>query len=323
MRESAGRAAERVCSKRAAFVGAAAWALAASIVAPHPYDASWARVLFLLAPAVCLPLLWHVFRAHAPFVQAKLRPRGIALVGWWAFATGALAFAQLLEPGALAALAAAPWALLLLTVGVDALRSALRPRAWLASPTAACAGSAPLLALVGAAWTLFDRSGVRPLDLPPEIVLLTAIHFHFAGIVLPLVTARLLDGRRDFGALLTAVLVVGGVPFVALGITAVQWGAPPLAESLAAWAMAAGGFLVALRLAAAGRRSGQPAARGAAFVAAAALAVGMTLAVLYAARHWLALDWLDIPWMRGVHGSVNALGFALGASFFVAGERRS
>jgi hypothetical protein len=46
-------------------------------------------------------------------------------------------------------------------------------------------------------------------------------------------------------------------------------------------------------------------------VAGLALAAGMFLAMLYGARAYLPPDGLDIPWMRALHGTGNALGFGL------------
>jgi hypothetical protein len=39
----------------------------------------------------------------------------------------------------------------------------------------------------------------------------------------------------------------------------------------------------------------------------------MFLAALYGSRQLLPLEWLTIPWMRALHGTVNSLGFALSA----------
>jgi YndJ-like protein len=312
--------AERVTAPRAAWAGGTVWLVVALYFAPHPYDANWARALLLLAPAACLPLLLPGFLRQAGSARSVLRRRGAWPARWWFIALVTFAVAQSLEVGVVATLAALPWALLLMVFGVDAAVGLLRPREFFASPTALCVGAAPLLGIVGAAWTLFDRLGVRPLELPAAIVLLTAIHFHFAGVVLPLVTAAALDGRRSALAWITALLAVGGVPLVAGGITATQLGAPPLVESIAASAMAVGGLLVAAALFyAAGHARGVR--RVSAWVAAGSLSAGMLLAVLYALRHWLPLDWLDIPWMRGVHGTLNAVGFGLGGSIFAAGER--
>ena len=33
--------------------------------------------------------------------------------------------------------------------------------------------------------------------------------------------------------------------------------------------------------------------------------------MLYGSRFYVDVSWLDIPWMRALHGSANAIGFAL------------
>ena len=38
---------------------------------------------------------------------------------------------------------------------------------------------------VGGVWTVIARAGLRPLGFPDLIVLLTAVHFHYAGFALP------------------------------------------------------------------------------------------------------------------------------------------
>jgi hypothetical protein len=43
------------------------------------------------------------------------------------------------------------------------------------------------------------------------------------------------------------------------------------------------------------------------------LACGMVLSILYGSRWLVPLPWLDIPWMRALHGTANALGFTVPA----------
>lgn len=107
--------------------------------------------------------------------------------------------------------------------------------------------------------------------------------------MLPLVTAAALDGRRSPFAWITALLAVGGL-------------------------------LVAAALFRSGRRA-RGGTRFGAWIAASSLSLGMVLAGLYAVRHQLPLDWLDIPWMRGVHGTLKAVGFGLCGAIFVARRR--
>lgn len=53
-----------------------------------------------------------------------------------------------------------------------------------------------------------------------------------------------------------------------------------------------------------------------------ALAASMVLAGLYGTRALFPVAGLDIPWMRALHGSANAIGFALaGVLGWVLAER--
>jgi hypothetical protein len=52
----------------------------------------------------------------------------------------------------------------------------------------------------------------------------------------------------------------------------------------------------------------------------------MALAALYGSRFFVSVPWLDIPWMRALHGTTNSLGFALAgllAWTLAAGHRPS
>jgi hypothetical protein len=162
--------------------------------------------------------------------------------------------------------------------------------------------------LIGSAWLLCDRLALQPLGFSPLIVLLTAAHFHHAGLTLPL-SAGLLG--RSLGAeqagpwRATAVLVVIAVPLVALGITF-----SPLLELVAAWLTAASGIAVAIGLL---RRSIGlamiPAMLSA--LAGASLLAGMSFAASYALGEFAGTPWPDITAMIRLHGAINALGFGL------------
>ena len=307
----------RTACRRAALIGGASWCTALLIARPYIFGVDWARALLLLAPLVVLPLL---FETCSGVARKPAGSREWRLTVAWSVAVCALAWAEFLPVGRSATLFASPWAAMLLAFGLREWSVARHPLELLRSPAVLCARSAPLLGIVGAVWLLFDRAGVRPLDLPEELVLLTAIHFHFAGVALPLITSRLLGDRRDRLAWITAGLATGGVPLVAIGITATQLGAPVIIESIAAWSMALGGLLVALQLV-----TSAHAARGLARVlghgAALALVAAMSLSVCYAARHWLDLAWMGIPWMRGVHGTLNAIGFGVLGALHVSQGR--
>ena len=186
-------------------------------------------------------------------------------------------------------------------------------------------GSRPLWALgvdaglvylaVGAAWAVSDRLGFRPLDFAAVIVTLTAVHFHYAGFMLPIVAGHLLRRSPGAAARVAVVGVVAGVPLLAAGITATQLGLGPWFETVAAWIVAAAGVLVAgLHLRLALRAEAPRAARSLWAAAGLALLAGMLLAALYGSRFLVpAARWLDIAWMQFLHGAANTFGFALPA----------
>jgi hypothetical protein len=112
----------------------------------------------------------------------------------------------------------------------------------------------------------------------------------------------------------TAVLgVVAGVPLTAVGITLAQRGLGYAVETASALIMATAGLLTAvLYFRQASDGSFQRSVRVFWAITAVSLTIGMFLAAAYGSRHIIALDWLTIPWMRAIHGTVNSIGFALG-----------
>jgi len=114
---------------------------------------------------------------------------------------------------------------------------------------------------------------------------------------------------------------------VAVGITASQLGWGVAVESGAALWMSAAGMAVAavhLRLGIGTRWA--VGVRCLWVFAGCSLFAGMVLAALYGVRVYFApWPWLDIPWMRALHGTINAIGFAGGGTlaWWLVVRRRS
>lgn len=300
-----------------ALGGGAVWLVFVLLTRPGPFEPTWIPALLLLAPLTLLPLgLDLVERAGAPAggegpgaPAGLLRVAGVLQLP----AAALLAGSYLLTQGAVAAVLALPW---LAATAVLAAAGLLRLRERGLQPVADLALDAGLVYLVvGAAWAVSDRLGFRPLDFPTVIVLLTALHFHYAGFVLPVVTGLAAARTGGPAATLATLGVVAGVPLVAVGITATQLGLGPWIEALAAWTVAVAGALVAwLLLRLATRPAYPPLARVLWTVAAVSLLASMGLAALYGSRfHLSQVRWLDIAWMQALHGAANAFGFALAA----------
>ncbi len=261
--------------------------------------------LFLLAPLVVIPL---GFRLLDIAVSGSRPPTLVLNVDL--LAAGILVVAFLLPAGPLAAVLALPW--LVVTAGT-ALAAGLRllqdPNRFRPNLRHATDAAVAFLA-IGAVFAVIDRLGARPLDLSPAIILLTAVHFHYAGFVLPLAGA-LAQRRRPSRWLEIALgAVVVGIPITALGFIGV-----PFANWIGAMLTAFGGLGIGLttvliaRILLRGPAVG-PAA-GLALVAGVSLLISMPMAAIYATGTLLGTAWLDLDTMARVHGTPNALGFAL------------
>ncbi len=311
-------AARRVFPSRvAAGIGAAVWLAVAGGTVSDLRSFSWSTTLIGFAALVLMPFLLDLVAVPEDPLRWK---KWHEATRWLQFpAALLLMLSGLCAPGRWAAVLATPWILLLLLLAglgtVRILSRGVMPF-W-----ALCRDIGLALVAIGGAWLLADRCGWHPLEFGTDIVQLTAVHFHFAGLVLPVVTGMVL---REFSssrlAAISAGGVMAGVPLVAAGITASQLGHSRVIEFLAAFVLAASAVIMAgfqLRLACNNSHSGLTRLLWA--IAGVSLIFGMTLALLYAARSFVSpLPWLDVPWMRALHGTANALGFAFCA---VAGWR--
>jgi hypothetical protein len=266
---------------------------------------SWERVLFLLAPLVVVPLgLALIARDDVGRSSWSWR------VALWIQLLAALTLLGgfVLPQGFLAAMLSLPWLGLTLLAALAGtlrvFRRGLLPLHELAIDTSL------LYLAVGGGWAVLSRAGLQPMGFSSLIVLLTAVHFHYAGFVLPLLTGMAGRVLRSRETDIAAIGVIVGVPLVAVGINLTQLGYRDF-EPWAAWFLGAAGMLVALvhlRLA----WGTVFAARRWLFASAGvSLLTAMVLAAVYAWGRWTGLPWLDIPEMLPCHGAVNAFGFAL------------
>lgn len=303
---------------RSARLGAIVWIIMLAWQSPSPQDSTWAVATLLLAPLVLVPLALRLVEPDGTWIILRAAWR-LAIL-WQLPAAFLLEIAFLLEQSWIAAALALPWLITTLLIAfTGVLRVSLEGwRSW--EETAISAGLVYIA--VGGGWVLLDRLGAQPLSFEPIIVLLTAIHFHYAGFLLPLFTG--LAGRKIKSgvATLAAIGAVLGVPLVAIGITTTQLGFNPILEASAAWLASFAGLLTAalhLRMA---MQQHSLTVKILFVLCGLALAFGMILSGLYAARFYAPLAWLDIPMMRALHGSANALGFGLAGAPAWSGLRQ-
>lgn len=265
-----------------ALLGAIAWVAYAALRGPFSFDA-----LFLGAPLVVTPLAL----ALVPTPDRRGGPPRLYRAALLLQPPAALAVvASFLVPeGPLAGALAAPWLALTLVLALHGGARFLSRGPGPVEEVAIDAGLA--YAALGGAWLAASRLGIEPLGFREPIVLLTAVHFHFAAFALLVLAGAIgramLPGGVEPAYKPAVLALVAGPILLALGLTFSR----PL-EIASALVLAAG--VVALFALAATWR-----AWWAAFALAALVPMGA--AVLFAARG------VDLALMARVHGAVNAI----------------
>lgn len=285
-----------------ALVGLAAWACFVGGIQPAPPEA-----FLLLAALSIVPLGGQLAAGESP-----RRPLRLALLGQpGAAVLMAASLAQ--NSGLQAATLVIPWLLVTLLVGLEGARR-LRDGPWTLPEMVEATGLAYLA--IGGVWTVATRLGLRPLGFPNVIVVMTAVHFHYAGFVLLLLASRVVREYRGPLGVTAALGSVAGVPLVAIGITESQLGlgltTPRLLEVTAAVVMASSAILVGFLQAGLAVRGSMPMIpRFLLFASGLSVLVPMCLAVAYAGGAFMSRVWVDILQMFQFHGAFNALGFSL------------
>jgi hypothetical protein len=280
-----------------AVVGGIVWVFCVAAAARGHGALFVLEALFLLAPLVLVPL---GLRAVEP--PARLRALRV-LVPMAAVAAAASFFAP---RGPWAAGLAALWlALTLLLAG----RGLERLRAHgLGDPAQLATDAALLLIPVGGGWLVLSRLGATPMGFPEPIVLLTAVHFHYAAfttLVLIGLAGRVLPDGPAYRAVVAGALA--GTPLLAVGITISRTielvGATLLCGAL--WLLALLGLPRVFRMRA------PLLARVLVTVSLLSLLPSMALAWLYAWSRLTGTPIVVLGDLALVHAPLNALGFGL------------
>ena len=164
---------------------------------------------------------------------------------------------------------------------------------------------------VGIFWAIVDRLGIQILGYDPTIILLTAVHFHYAGFILPLVASWVIKNFPFKYSRFISLGIIAGIPLVAVGISGTHFHWPDWIEvvCVSIFTIAAAGVgILHIR---AGLKSPKLVTRICFTIGGLALIIGMTLAFCYGWRSVFVIETLTIPWMYAVHGTCNAIGFTI------------
>jgi len=288
-----------------AALGALAWAIGWSVDVPSHVGLPLVERVVMLGPLVAAPLA----------IEAGLRPVGRfgphrlvwCICRFQPIAAGCAAASIVVGTGTTATILASVWVVQALLV---ALLGALRLLRRGLGPVSELAVDAGHLYLpIGATWLLASRVPYPLMGFNDLIVLLTAAHFHFAGLSAPVVVGqvgRLIEPASRMAPLYRhgAIWVSAAPILVAIGIT---WS--PLLEvvmaCLLAWGILVVAFVTVIHVA---PRGGWHLVLGG---GALVLLLTMALAVVYAVGEYLERPFLLIPRMAELHGAVNAIAYAV------------
>ena len=254
------------------------------------------EILFLLAPLAVVPLAMRLTAAPEDATPALSLAR--RLQPWAALAVVA---SFLVRRGPSAAVMAGVWLVLTLLVAYHGWQRLGRTMAEVAV-SAGC-----LMLPIGGGWLVLSRLGMGAFGFEEPLILLTAVHFHYAAyatLVLVGRAGRVLGESRAYR--LVAGGAMAGPPLLAAGITF----SPRLEIVAAADIVLAVSGLGALTLVRIVPRV-PVAARVLLALSSLSAFAGMACALAYAVGEFTGIGIISLGQMARIHGPLNALGFVL------------
>lgn len=294
--------------RRSALAGGLTWLVLLAVQFGDSPETGLIQRLVLLGILVVVPLALSL----APTPSTKDKDSWLYRVALLTQPIGAVAAIPsfLIEPGPLAAAFASLWFWVTAVIALWGVSRLMR--AELRTPAELSISAGLMFLPVGSSWLIVSRLGIQLAGFGDTIILLTAIHFHFAAYAAPILAG--LAGRKleEFGAarrafLLVPVGIVAGTPLVAAGITFSPFialvGTLMIASALFLLAILAVAFIVP--------QIDSLTARILLSVSAVSSVCAMLLACIYAYSIVAKMLLIDIPQMAKTHGLLNAFGFVL------------
>jgi YndJ-like protein len=293
---------------RGTVIGGFVWTALAVYSASALSRLGLIELLFLLAPLVVVPLGLGLAARLDAGQAARLLAK---LPTWMCFPAALCATASFwLEPGARAVILVVPWLCFGSWLGFSALLAIVRGH--ITDMKAASVAIAFLYLPVGCGALAASRGGLGPLGFHEPIVLLTAVHFHFAGFAAPLLaltTAGTLGKASNLQQRVFRIVVAGIL--VGPGLLAAAFVIGPRMKLAGALLVAGSELGLALFSLLAVRALKPRLAQGLVILSAASMIAGMILAAIWAIGEFPFQPFVNIANMVEFHGVANALGFSV------------
>jgi hypothetical protein len=294
--------------KRSAIFGGVVWAALSAAAGLHLARLATIELLFLLAPLVVVPLGLELIARVVP--EHEFLPLWPAVWTLQLPAALCVAVSFWIPPGRAAVLLVLPWFCVGCLTGVTAVGVFLR--GGFKRLDSACMIMSFLYLPVGCAWLVASRLGMMPMGFQEPIVLLTAVHFHFAGFAAPLLALAARSqlkmensAARSFCNVITTGVLAGP------GLLAAGFVIGPQTKLAMALIVACSEAGLALYFLAAIRNLRPRPAQAFVAISATSVLVAMVLAALWAIGEFPLQPFVHLDQMARYHGTLNGLGFIL------------
>lgn len=293
---------------RSAVVGGAVWAAVAAASLGGRVRLTVIELLFLLAPLVIVPLGLELCVRTVPGTEFNLALRSASWLQLPAAILTAVSF--WMSPGIAAVILALPWLCFGCLAGTVALRNLVG--GCCARFHSLCISASFLYLLVGCAWLAASRYGFAPLGFHEPIVLLTAVHFHFAGFAAPLLamaTGAAVKSKSPTARRLFTIVAVGVL--AGPGLLAAGFVVGPRTKLAMALVVACSEAALSLYFLACIPKLRPRLAQFLISLSAASVLVAMALAAIWAMGEFPLQPFVHLNEMAKFHGTANSLGFVL------------
>jgi len=286
----------------AVLLGGVVWIVLALVSFSPRVHLGIIEVLFLLGPWIVVPL------GADLVIGAGISPRS----GWrdWVLLAAAslTTISFFIGNRNWAACFAGAWLVACAAFAQDGLRRFVVSRGKSFSQFCFAVGEGYLL--VAGIWLVASRAGIAFMGFHEPIVLLTGVHFHFAGfasaVLAGLTYERWREGRGA-GFLRVALIAVVCGP----GILGLAFLLGPKVKLIAAVLIAVGQIGLAAGMIQVGLLAKGRSGRWLFFIAGGSVAAGMALAAVWAIGEYPLQAFVNIRQMAQFHGVLNAVGFAV------------
>lgn len=291
---------------RMAAVGGVVWLILLTDASLNNFRLNIFDLLFLLAPWVVVPLALGLLPATQTSRLSRVNKSSVRYLLLPGAALTTLGF--FLRDGKVAGALVGVWLIVGVVLALDGLERLIKTR--LHSFPEFCFAFGEGYAFVGTLWLLASRLGLQPVGFYEPIVLLTAIHFHYAGFM-----AAILAGlvASDSGAISSFLALRTALSCAVLGpgLLGLAFLAGPKMKLAAVALMVIGECGIALGTFCIGLADARGIGGRMLLVASGCVIVGIMLAGIWALGEYPLHAFVNLEQMARYHGVINSFGFGL------------